>query len=66
MRIFERFKARYPKLVPVLAATLALGTVGGIAAYERYGSAESCCYPGAPCCQPGAACCNGAHRHAAN
>lgn len=64
MRILQRFKARYPKLAPVLVAFLALGTVGGVAAYEQRSSAESCCYPGSPCCHPGAACCN-AHRQAA-
>ncbi len=65
MRILDRLKARYPKLVPVLTATLALATVGGIAAYERRASAESCCSAGAACCKPGAACCKG-HHHASN
>ena len=41
MMLIERLKARYPKLIPVLAATLALGTVGGIAAYARGASADS-------------------------
>lgn len=59
MRMLQTFKARYPKLFPVLAAVVALSAVGGAALYERTARASGdCCYPGAPCCHPGAACCN--------
>ena len=63
MRMLSTLKARFPKLFPVLTAVVALGTVGGIAAYERMGS-DSCCAPGASCCYPGSPCCAG-HKHAA-
>ena len=49
-------KARFPKLVPVVAAVVALGAIGGAALYERSAKGD-CCFPGAPCCHPGAACC---------
>jgi hypothetical protein len=65
MLTLNELKARFPKLFAVLTAVVAIGTVAGIAAYERRANAaDSCCYPGAPCCQPGAPCCAG-HRHAA-
>jgi hypothetical protein len=65
MDMLRGFKTRFPRLFSVLTTVAALGTVGGIAAYERHANAaDSCCYPGSPCCHPGAACCAG-HRHAA-
>lgn len=63
MRMLDSLKHRYPKLVPVAALAFALAGIGGIAAYERYGS--DCCAPGASCCHPGSPCCNGAHKEAA-
>lgn len=64
MRMIQSFKARFPKLFPVLATVAALGAVGGAALFERAAHADdSCCQPGAPCCKPGAACC-AAHKHA--
>ena len=58
-------KARFPKLFPVMTAVIALGTVGGIGAYERHANAaDSCCSGGSSCCHPGSPCCAG-HRHAA-
>jgi hypothetical protein len=60
MKLFADLKARFPRMFPVVTTVLALGTVGGIAAYEKL--ASDCCYPGSPCCHPGAACCNG-HGH---
>jgi hypothetical protein len=56
------FKARFPRLFPVLAAVAALSAVGGAALYER--SARDCCVPGASCCHPGAACCKGHQQQA--
>ena len=55
MKLFASLKARYPKVFPVVAAIVAISSVGGLAAYER--RTGDCCYPGAPCCHPGAACC---------
>lgn len=55
MKVLASLKSRFPKLYPIALATLTLGAVGGIAAYEKY--ADDCCYPGSPCCHPGAACC---------
>jgi hypothetical protein len=65
MRTLQALKARFPKLFPVLTTVLALGTVGGVVAYERLAKADSCCYPGSPCCHPGSPCCAG-HHQAAN
>lgn len=65
MRTLTPLKARFPKLFRAATAALALGAVGGIAAYERMArAADSCCFPGSPCCHPGAPCCAG-HQHAA-
>jgi hypothetical protein len=65
MRIVSDLKARFPRLFPAVTAALLVGTVLGIAAYERSASAsDSCCEPGSPCCYPGSPCCAG-HRHAA-
>jgi hypothetical protein len=64
MRFLTAFKARHPKLFPVMTLAVALAGIGGIAAYERQANAaDSCCFAGSPCCHPGAACCAG-HRHA--
>jgi hypothetical protein len=65
MRLLDDLKARFPRLFSAASLAIALGVVGGIAAYERHANAgDSCCYPGAACCHPGAACCAG-HRQAA-
>ncbi|MBX3227820.1 MAG: hypothetical protein KIT84_15795 [Labilithrix sp.] len=56
--MLARLKGRSPKLFSVLSVALAVGAVGGIAAYERY-SSDSCCYAGSPCCYPGSPCCKG-------
>ena len=65
MRLVADLKARFPRLFPFVTAVALIGSIGGIAAYERYANAgESCCYPGSPCCHPGAACC-AKHRQAA-
>ena len=60
MRLVRDLKARFPKLFPDVIGVLALGTIGGVAAYERSARAsDSCCYPGSPCCHPGSPCCDG-------
>lgn len=62
--MLKSLKARFPKAFSAVTLAVALGTIGGIAAYEKRANAsDSCCYPGAPCCHPGAACCAG-HKHA--
>jgi hypothetical protein len=62
MRFVRDLEVRFPKLFPVVTVVLALGTVGGIAAYEHSArAADSCCYPGSPCCYPGSPCCAGHH-----
>ncbi len=63
MRQVLDLKARFPKLVSFMTLAVALGTVGGIAAYERRAT-DDCCYPGSPCCYPGSPCCAN-HVHAA-
>ncbi len=60
MTVLSNLKARFPKLFPVAAALVALGSVGGVAAYEQF--SDDCCYPGAACCHPGAACCTARHQ----
>jgi hypothetical protein len=63
MRMLTDLKRRYPKLFSVAALVGVLGTVGGVAAYEKLANGD-CCAPGAACCHPGSPCCNGAHREA--
>lgn len=65
MMTLKHLKSRFPKAFSGVTLALALGTVAGIAAYEkRVQAADSCCYPGAPCCYPGSPCCKG-HTHPA-
>jgi hypothetical protein len=56
MDIIKDLKARFPRLLPALAAVAVLGATGGFAAH-RY-LAPDCCYPGSPCCHPGSPCCH--------
>lgn len=59
----ENLKARFPKAFSAVTLALAVGSVAGIAAYEKHAqAADSCCHPGAPCCYPGSPCCAG-HKH---
>src|SRR5262249_39805434 len=57
-RPMERVRTIWKKILPFVAAAVALGAVGTTAA--RHLSDGSCCKAGAACCYPGSPCCKGA------